>query len=656
MNAFKNYSNAVFTQAEIDLLNKGPTYAPFQGHISKQQQLATDIRIDCALKKLSATCTDHSISELSGALKRTMRLPATSEDGEDEVNAMKSLRDSDARFTKSDKSKRIVALTPTDYSAMMKEHTEDYVAARRAQPSSVQNTFNTKLSNIAKRYTDPTKEALSRCACSEPLPSRLRVLPKDHKDGPLKGRPIVAATDAPATKLSKFLSTELYEVIRREVPTHLDSTHSFLRAISTIQVTDHCQFASLDIVNLYGSIPIQDGMFPGALSVVTDFFGRHKSYTQLASLRDEDFCLLLQLCLISDTIQVDGQRYKQVKGLQMGNNLSTAVAIIFMFFIEKQIFEQVPNRIKTWLRYIDDVFVVFEGISSQELLAICNDVHSHIRFTIEEAQNNALPFLDVLVKPQNQRFTTTLYAKPSHSGSVIPWASHHPRYLLINILKNELRRALRNGSGPQEKNRGTQLLKERYLSFGYPPAVFHSALKQVTTNTPSQPLRPKTQKVFLSLPFISEVQVREVKRAISKCGLNDKLCVSFKSRLITSILTPRREPLCTYPNCKFCLSAAHNEDCFTKCCIYFISCDTCSASYIGETGRTMRSRLREHTSSQTSLVFRHLLSHGPSPDPSCIQWTILHRNLRNTRLRKSLEEHVIRSQKPLLNEIFSPSL
>ena len=327
-----------------------------------------------------------------------------------------------------------------------------------------------------------------------------------------------------------------------------------------------------------------------------------------------------------------------------------------MSFIEKQIIEALSAHIKIWLRFIDDIFIVFEDISPQNLLEVCNDVHSHINFTIEEAQGNSLPFLDVLVEVSEQQFTTTLYAKPSHSRSVIPWTSHHPRYQLINILKNELRRALRNGSGPMEKNRGVQLLKERYMNFGYPPAVFHSALKQVTSRNPPRPQKPKPKKLFLSLPFISELQVREVRRAVNKCGFQDKLCVSFKSRPTTSLLALHRGPLCTFPNCKFCASATNQEDCFIKQCIYFISCVTCSASYIGETGRTMRSRLREHVSSQTSAVFRHLLSHDPSPDLSSIRWTILHRNMRSIHQRKALEESVIRSQKPVLNEIFSSSL
>ena len=157
----------------------------------------------------------------------------------------------------------------------------------------------------------------------------------------------------------------------------------------------------------------------------------------------------------------------------MGNNLSTAVAIIFMSHIENQILKQLPN-IRIWLRYIDDIFVVFEGTPPQELLAICNDIHSNISFTLEEAQNSTLPFLDVSVTVQDKHFVTTLYSKLS----------------------------------------------------------VHT-------------VEPKPKKVFLSLPFISEMQAREVRRTINKCGLKDMLCISFKSRPITSVLAPRREPLCT---------------------------------------------------------------------------------------------------------------
>ena len=200
---------------------------------------------------------------------------------------------------------------------MLKEHTEGFVAARNAQPCSIQSTFNAKVSKIAKRYSDPVKKTLLSQTCNEPLPSHLKLLPKDHKPGPLKGRPIVAAVDAPAARLPRFLASELYPLLRQAIPAHLDSTSSFLQAIAGVELSSNSEFASLDIVNLYGSIPLEDGMFPGALSIVTQFFDAHKGGTLLAPVTKEDFTALLRLSLTSDTIQVNSKRCKQVSGIQM---------------------------------------------------------------------------------------------------------------------------------------------------------------------------------------------------------------------------------------------------------------------------------------------------------------------------------------------------
>ena len=422
-----------------------------------------------------------------------------------------------------------------------------------------------------------------------------------------------------------------------------------------MELTSCSRFASLDVVNLYGSIPIEDGFFSSALSTVSEFFGEHKAHTCLAELTSDDFCALLKLCLTADTVQVDCLRYKQVLGLQMGSNLSTSVAFIFMFNIGTQIFELLPNTIKTWVRYIDDVFLIYENISETELLAVCNDVHPHISFTIEEPKYNSLPYLDLLVTAKNGSFTTTLYSKPMHSGSVIPWTSHHPRRFLLSVLRNELKRAIRNGTGPEEEERGIQLLRTRYLNYGYPPRIISKILNQVRSG-PSKPRSNEPSKpVFLSLPFISERQVREVRSAIKRCGMNNNLRVCFKSRTLSSILCPRRERACTFVNCTYCFSSMRDEDCFTKFCVYFVECVHCKASYVGETSRTVRSRLREHVSCETSLVFQHLRTHTANPDLSAIAWTITHRGLRSMELRRKVEAAEIRSRRPSINVLNCPT-
>ena len=80
-------------------------------------------------------------------------------------------------------------------------------------------------------------------------------IPKDHKEGELKARTIHAATDTPATRLSKVLSNPLKSILTH-VPANLKSTEEFVSFISTLDNVK--SFCSLDVSNLYGSIPLND--------------------------------------------------------------------------------------------------------------------------------------------------------------------------------------------------------------------------------------------------------------------------------------------------------------------------------------------------------------------------------------------------------------
>jgi hypothetical protein len=77
-------------------------------------------------------------------------------------------------------------------------------------PRTEQINFNKSINRIATKYeTNHPKlyKDLKATICSEPKPCPVYCLPKDHKEGDLKGRPIhYAAKDTPATFLSKYLA------------------------------------------------------------------------------------------------------------------------------------------------------------------------------------------------------------------------------------------------------------------------------------------------------------------------------------------------------------------------------------------------------------------------------------------------------------------
>ena len=140
-------------------------------------------------------------------------------------------------------------------------------------------------------------------------------------------------------------------------------------------------------------------------------------------------------------------------------------------------------------------------------------------------------------------------------------------------------------------------------------------------------------------------QARAIRSTFRKCDLQNHSVISFASRNLTSFLQPKKGNLCNKTNCAFC-EAGNGTDCWSKELVYKIQCVHCNSFYIGETKRSMRSRLREHISTASSLVYQHLKTHSSHTSMSDIRWAVLHSSLQNWRLRCQVEMSEIRSQRP----------
>ena len=164
-------------------------------------------------------------------------------------------------------------------------------------------------------------------------------------------------TDAPATSLSKFLARSLNSLLKH-VPAHLKNTQEFINFLKGMDGESVYNFCSLDVCNLYGSIPLEDinPNTPSVFTVGKRFFNKHKNDCELWALSDDDFDTLVRLCLASDTIVIGDKGYKQISGLAMGNNVAPTLAIIYMNELDTRIVER-SNGCAILKRFIDDYFV-----------------------------------------------------------------------------------------------------------------------------------------------------------------------------------------------------------------------------------------------------------------------------------------------------------
>ncbi|XP_011858751.1 PREDICTED: uncharacterized protein LOC105556278 [Vollenhovia emeryi] len=112
-----------------------------------------------------------------------------------------------------------------------------------------------------------------------------------------------------------------------------------------------------------------------------------------------------------------GEFFEQTTGAAMGSPISPIIANIFMEHFENEILKKALLKPSTWFRYVDDTFVIWNHGSETlpQILTFINSQHPNIQFTMEIEQNSQVPFLDVLVR-RNEDGTVghNVYRKPTH--------------------------------------------------------------------------------------------------------------------------------------------------------------------------------------------------------------------------------------------------
>jgi hypothetical protein len=133
------------------------------------------------------------------------------------------------------------------------------------------------------------------------------------------------------------------------------------------------------------------------------------------------------------------QVYRQTEGACMGSCLSPFIADIFMKTFEKNLSSS-PIFPKCRLRYVDEIFVILKKSQINKTLNWLNSQHQKIQFTMEEEQSGQLPFLDVMVKRQDNQLVFDVYQKPTmvlqyqeiHSCWFVPSPISKERWLPSN--------------------------------------------------------------------------------------------------------------------------------------------------------------------------------------------------------------------------------
>ena len=564
----------------------------------------------------------------------------------------------------SDNCKGMVLLNTSEYVHKIETITSDYepidrnptpkLEARTKQV--IHATFDDKVPPNVVRAVLPQ--------CSRT--AELYGLPKDHKPGvPL--RPIVSACGDPLDKLSWVLERIITQLLPY-VPAHLKNTTQYLETVNTrfpAGFKSGTILFSIDVVNLYGNIPTAE-----AIDACMTLLNVHSADVNTFGLQLTDIKQLLEHCLNNNFVRFGDKLYRQSSGIAMGSRVAPPLAIVFMHALESMFLGSARHQPSLYLRYIDDVFGVWEH-GLEELLEyfnFLNSVHPSIKFTLEHSANTGfIPFLDTKIHISSSgQYSTELFVKPMAAPVIIHFRSAQPMSTKRNTLRSQLIRAVRLSSPGDPRTRSIKTVEKLFLENGYPAhlikrvraEVIRSQTRPRHTGSISNRASHGTSPVPLVLPFIDDELCRTIQGIIKSSDVAFRVTwkggPSVKSKLVRSAHRPVPCPGGGRV-CNAC-TAGLKGSCHSKNVIYRIDCLACEdgeSFYIGETRRSVRLRFNEHlrdakNKREETPFGSHQGHHDVQLNSSNLSLKILHK-AKDGPDRKIWESIFIKKLRPTLN-------
>ena len=483
-------------------------------------------------------------------------------------------------------------------------------------------------------------------------------IPKIHKEfttiPPL--RPIVSQTQSLLTPSAKFID-HILQPIACSYPDYLhDSSTLSVRLQDTI-VPDNSFLVTLDVVNLYPSIPQEK-----CLQVIYDELHANRHLL----IFDPNLVIKLLHLNISNTFFTFGNlTFQQISGTAMGAPFSPTIANIYMSVTLRRFLQR--QHPKLLQRYIDDIFLIWTDPvdSLHTFLKELNSFHPNLRFTHHSA-HDSINFLDLSIyKGHHFNLTNILdtktFQKRLNLYQYLHYTSNHPEKVFKAVIKGECIRYVRTNTTHKTYAAILVDFQKRLLKRNYPRKLIEKVFASVQYNNRIKYLSKKIPKPHSRPPplykLIPPPQLKSLKEIVLRVYDNLKTqsprFVTLKhptlydqlvrtaitltdNQLIETVLSlneapkqplqPAALPLlrrskvgitkCRSPRCVTCalhLNVAmsfksayplnntvfyirHSFTCESTNIVYVITCAKCKKQYVGCTTHSLRYRINHHRS------------------------------------------------------------
>jgi len=361
-------------------------------------------------------------------------------------------------FTRADKGNITVALDKLEYVNKIEDMLRDT------------NTYIEINKDPIKKLTADTRVLLTRWKnkgyttqgnynsiyCSDGNLPRAYGLPKIHKPG-LKFRLIISTIDSPTHSLEEFL----HKIISKNVikpSSHVLNSHQLVKQLNGLPIENDLELISLDVISLFTNIPKN--------LAIDSINKRWNDINRGTIIPKTEFITAINLILKSTFFVFNNRIYKQKCGMLMGSPLSPIIADLVMQDLEAKALDALDYDIPFYHRYVDDIALAVPRHKINDILTIFNSLHSRLQFTLEIG-GNKLDFLDVTLINHNNKLEFDCYRKPTFSGRVLNYFSHHPPAQKKGVIMSMVDRAFLL-SHPKFHQKNLKFIIETFLNNNYP--------------------------------------------------------------------------------------------------------------------------------------------------------------------------------------------
>ena len=205
------------------------------------------------------------------------------------------------------------------------------------------------------------------------------LLPKIRKaNNP--GRPIVNSIGSVTEKISAFVDKHLRKFTPR-IPSYVKDTTHFINITKNIYLEPDDLLVTIYVSSLYTNIPYTEGI--ASINKMMEETGTDTLLKMLISN--------LTYQVLAKNFNFNDQLFEQKQAPGWHPAMQS-----FMHYLETNFLTSYPTPPKIWLRFIDDIFMIWkDGEQQRMFLEALNNYHPTIKFTYT-MDKNEIAFLDTI--------------------------------------------------------------------------------------------------------------------------------------------------------------------------------------------------------------------------------------------------------------------